>query len=282
MENKLIHIIFIYLIISLSACNYADIGGAFITEKSINQRFVESQNHNKFQQPITINIPTDNYKMAVMADVHIGSTLNFDKAISKIKNQNYNALILNGDICNGNKSDFNRYFAHIKQVEPIPYFPLVGNHELYFSGWANYLAYFGSSTYYFSIKSNKAEDLIICLDTGSGTLGSKQLAWFKNLLATKRKGYRNCIVFTHNNLYRIRHTSSTNPLTEELLVMTELFARYRVNMVVAGHDHRKNVQTLGNTVHITLNAMVDGFEHADFLTISSNDGIVSYQFTEID
>ncbi len=281
MENKLKSILFILLIISLQACNYADIGGMFIANESINQRFEESQRHNKDQQPVTIMVPTDSYKIAVMADVHIGSTVNFDKAIQKIKSLNFNALVLNGDICNGNKSDFERYATQVKLVDPIPYFPLVGNHELYFGGWKNYLTYLGSSTYYFTIKTSNAEDLIICLDTGSGTLGSKQLAWFKDLLKSKRSAYRNCIVFTHNNLYRIRHTSSTNPLTEELLVMTELFARYNVNMVVAGHDHHKNIVTLGNTIHITLNAMIDGFDEANFLNISCTNGVLNYQFTEI-
>ncbi len=281
MENKLKHIILITLIISLSACNYADIGGMFIVNESVNSRFEESQRHNKDQQPVTIIAPTDSYKIAVMADAHIGTTTNFDKAIQKIKTLNYNALILNGDMCNGNKSDFERYATHVKQLEPIPYFPLVGNHELYFGGWSSYLSYLGSSTYYFTIKTNKAEDLFICLDTGSGTLGSKQLEWFKNLLKTKRSTYRNCIIFTHNNLYRIRHTSSTNPLTEELLVMTELFARYKVNIVVAGHDHQKNIISLGNTNHITLNAMLDGFKHADFLTLSCTNGELDYQFTDL-
>ncbi|MBP6611717.1 MAG: metallophosphoesterase, partial [Paludibacter sp.] len=193
----------------------------------------------------------------------------------------YNALVLNGDICNGNKSDYENYATQVKQVKPIPYFPLVGNHELYFGGWSSYLSYFGSSTYYFTIKTNQSEDLFICLDTGSGTLGSKQLEWFKNLLKTKRSTFRNCIIFTHNNLYRIRHTSSTNPLTEELMVLTELFARYKVNIVVAGHDHQKNIVSLGNTNHITLNAMLDGFNHADFLTLSCTNGELEYQFTDL-
>lgn len=281
MENKLKHIILITLIISLSGCNYADIGGMFIVNESVNSRFEESQRHNKNQQPVTIIAPTDSYKIAVMADVHIGTTTNFDKAIQKIKTLNYNALVLNGDICNGNKSDFEHYATHVKQLEPIPYFPLVGNHELYFGGWSSYLSYFGSSTYYFTIKTNQSEDLFICLDTGSGTLGSKQLEWFKNLLKTKRSTFRNCIIFTHNNLYRIRHTSSTNPLTEELMVLTELFARYKVNIVVAGHDHQKNIVSLGNTNHITLNAMLDGFNHADFLTLSCTNGELEYQFTDL-
>jgi 3',5'-cyclic AMP phosphodiesterase CpdA len=264
-----------------SACNYADMGGMFVVNESVNERFEQSLEANKLNGNTELIVNVDDYNLAVMADVHIGGTENFDKAIQLVKGSNTTALVLNGDICNGNGYDYDSLEQHLPEKTDLMYFMLAGNHELYFGGWNEYYNRFGSSSYYFTVKTPVATDLYICLDTGSGTLGSKQLAWFKKLLVESRLQYRRCIVFTHNNLYRIRHTLSTNPTNEELLVLTELFAKYKVDMVVTGHDHFKNVIKLGNTTHITMNALHDGFMYAGYFQINIKEGQVSYEFVDL-
>jgi 3',5'-cyclic AMP phosphodiesterase CpdA len=264
-----------------SACNYADMGGMFVVNESVNERFEQSLEANKLNGNTELIVNVDDYNLAVMADVHIGGTENFDKAIQLVKGSNTTALVLNGDICNGNGYDYDSLEQHLPEKTDLMYFMLAGNHELYFGGWNEYYNRFGSSSYYFTVKTPVATDLYICLDTGSGTLGSKQLAWFKKLLVESRLQYRRCIVFTHNNLYRIRHTLSTNPTNEELLVLTELFAKYKVDMVVTGHDHFKNVIKLGNTTHITMNALHDGFMYAGYFQINIKEGQLSYEFVDL-
>jgi len=271
------------LIIGLifSACNYADMGGMFVVNESVNERFEQSLEANKLNGNTELIVTVDDYNIAVMADVHIGGTENFDKAIQLVKGSNTTALVLNGDICNGNAYDYDSLEQHLPKKADLMYFMLAGNHELYFGGWNEYYSRFGSSSYYFSVKTPTASDFYICLDSGSGTLGSKQLNWFKELLENSRNNYRRCIVFTHNNLYRNRHTLSTNPTNEELLVLTELFAKYKVDMVVTGHDHFKNVIKLGNTTHITINALHDGFMYAGYFQLNIKEGQLSYEFVDL-
>ena len=271
------------LIIGLifSACNYADMGGMFVVNESVNERFEQSLEANKLNGNTELIVTVDDYNIAVMADVHIGGTENFDKAIQLVKGSNTTALVLNGDICNGNAYDYDSLEQHLPKKADLMYFMLAGNHELYFGGWNEYYSRFGSSSYYFSVKTPTASDFYICLDSGSGTLGSKQLNWFKELLENSRNNYRRCIVFTHNNLYRNRHTLSTNPTNEELLVLTELFTKYKVDMVVTGHDHFKNVIKLGNTTHITINALHDGFMYAGYFQLNIKEGQLSYEFVDL-
>lgn len=264
-----------------SACNYADMGGMFIVNESVNERFEQSLEANKLNGNTELYVTVDDYNLAVMADVHIGGTENFDKALQLVKGSNTTALVLNGDICNGNAYDYDSLEQYLPEKSDLMYFMLAGNHELYFGGWNEYYNRFGSSSYYFTVKTPTASDFYICLDTGSGTLGSKQLKWFKDLLEVSRNNYRRCIVFTHNNLYRNRHTLSTNPTNEELLVLTELFAKYKVDMVVTGHDHFKNVIKLGNTTHITMNALHDGFMYAGYFQINIKEGQLNYEFVDL-
>jgi len=274
-------ILFAVLFLCFSACNYADLGGMFVVNESVNERFEQSIEANNLKGDFGFVTNTDDYQIVVVGDVHIGGTKNFDKAIEQIKVLNPIALVLDGDICNGNGYDYDSLDQHLPEKADLMYFMLAGNHELYFGGWKEYYKRFGSSSYYFTVKTPTANDFYICLDTGSGTLGSKQLEWFKELLQQKRTDFRRCIVFTHNNLYRKRHTMSTNPTNEELLVLTELFAKYKVDMVVTGHDHFKNVIKLGNTTHITMNALHDGFIYAGYFQINIKEGQVSYEFVNL-
>lgn len=166
-------IIILAFVLFFSACNYADMGGMFVVNESINERFEQSLEANKLNGNTELTVTMDDYSIAVMADIHIGGTENFDRAIEQIKTTNMLAIVLNGDICNGNKEDYEVLEQHLPKKADLMYFILAGNHELYFGGWTEYSRRFGSSSYYFTVKTPTASDLYICIDTGSGTLGSK-------------------------------------------------------------------------------------------------------------
>jgi len=274
-------ILIISLSFLLSACHYADMGGMFITGESINERFEQSLAYNDNHTPKEIKVSTDDYNICSMGDSHIGGTHNFDLFQHLAKSMKTTAAVYVGDICNGNAENYDSLQKHMMNADSLTAFPIVGNHDLYFGGWKEFYSRFGSSTYYFSVKTPVASDLFICIDTGSGTLGSKQLSWFKNVLQNIRPQFRRCIVFTHNNLYRVRRTASTNPNEEELTLLTDYFLRYKVDMTIAGHDHLKNILKLGNTVHITMGALLDGFPSPDFLKITIKNGNLDYQFVDL-
>ena len=75
-------------------------------------------------------------------------------------------------------------------------------------------------------------------------------------------------MFTHNNFFRTRHTDSTNPLVEEIDVLVELFTRYNVNMVITGHDHKKDAEVFGKTTYIVMDALKDGQSNAGFFRLN--------------
>jgi predicted phosphodiesterase len=124
-------------------------------------------------------------------------------------------------------------------------------------------------------------DLYICLDTGSGTRGSRQLAWLKDVLQNERPHYRHCVLFTHNNLFRIRHTTVTNPCVEELRVLSNLTVQHEVDMVITGHDHKKNLVKLGNTTHIILDALKDGCPNAGYAKLHVRDDDIECEFVNL-
>lgn len=269
------------ILLIIPSCDYVDIPDMFVSPSSVNDRYEQSMEWNNAHPSKTINVTSEDYTLLNIADMHVGSTENLELFINKALINKPTAIVINGDFVSGHSADYNHFDNTMFPQDSIPYFLTLGNHELYFDGWNEFYTRYGSSMYYFSIKTPSAEDLYLCLDTGSGTLGEKQLKWVKQLLESKRTNYRNCIIFTHVNLFRDRHTSSTNPNTEELYVLLDLFAKHQINMVISAHDHVRYVEKLGNTTHISIDALKDGIDNAGYLMLQISPSSINYTFFDI-
>lgn len=57
-----------------------------------------------------------------------------------------------------------------------PIFSIIGNHDLFFSGWDDFRELLGPSVYWFEVDYGSGRDLFIALDSASGTLGGKQMS----------------------------------------------------------------------------------------------------------
>ncbi len=283
MEYPIKSLITFLLLISFAfnACEELDVRGMFISYESVNNRFEQSMEWNASHPFREIIVSTDNYSIFSMGDSHVGSTTNLDIFFNNARATNVSAVVMAGDITTGHAEDYNVFQQHIPNQDSLPSFPIIGNHDLYFNGWSQFYSRFGSSTYIFTIKTNVASDLFICLDTGGGTLGNKQLDWLEDKLQSLRPDYRRCIVFTHNNFFRFRHTSSTNPLVEELQVLMDLFTKYQVNMVVTGHDHEHDVELFGNTTYLVMDALKDGLSNSGYLQLIIENGNIEYKFINL-
>ena len=183
-----------------------------------------------------------------------------------------------GDITSGDPKGYDTLEHDLDTKNHGTAFYILGNHDLFFNGWDKYYSYFGSSTYSFTVKTNDASDLYICLDSGNATIGSIQLDWLSDLLAKERKNHRFCIIFSHVNFFREHHTFSANPLVDEIRVLLDLFYRYSVDMVITGHDHRRSEEFFGKTHYITLDAFIDGFKDASYLRLEIKNGKLTSNF----
>lgn len=278
---NILMVLFVAIIFSFTGCGEADIGGMFISGESANQRFEQSMEWNAQHPSREIVVLSDDYLILSMSDSHVGGTNNLDIFFNDAKTTKASAVVMVGDLTTGHAADYDVFQQHIPNRDSLTSFLIAGNHDLYFNGWNQFYSRFGSSTYIFTIKTPAAKDLFICLDSGGGTLGSKQLDWLKDILQTKRTDYRRCILFTHNNLFRFRRTASTNPLVEELHVLMELFTKNHVDMVVTGHDHVQNANLFGNTTHIVMDALKDGSSHSGYFQLNVKNGNIEYKFVNL-
>jgi len=281
MENRAIKRLIILFTVSLTLTScFKDkaLTGMFVSYKSVNLRFEQSVAWNNTHPFKVIEVSADEYTLLCMGDSHVGSTINPDRFFQIAGSTHVSAVIMVGDLTNGHAEDYALFERHLPDQDSLVSFPIVGNHDLFYEGWNEFHARFGTSTYLFRVKTPAATDLCICLDTGSGTLGDKQLSWLTHLLETTRSDYRNCFVFTHDNFFRFRQTESTNPLVEELQVLLDLFARYHVDMVINGHDHQHNSAFFGITWYIVMDALEDGLSNAGFLRLNVKNGNIQFTF----
>ena len=268
----------IIMMLTFPACEVADIPGMFISDENVNQRFEHSMEWNAMHPTREIFVPTDDYFIYSMGDSHVGGTINLDTFLERSLTFNAQAVVMVGDLTNGHTEDYEVFELHLPNEDSLSIFLIPGNHDLYFDGWTEFYSRFGSSVYYFTIRTPVSSDLFICLDTGGGTLGNLQLDWFKDVLSDDRPDHRRCVVFTHNNLFRFRRTTSTNPNVEELKVLLELFSTCNVDMVVTAHDHRQYAQKFGNTQHIVMDALKDGLSYAGYFQLNVVNGTLTYSF----
>jgi len=280
MGNWKVKVTLLILIVAFSSCEKFEIRGFFAAYENVNERFAQSMdwNSNGYSE---INIPQRSYTIHAMGDSHVGGTENLDRFLQDARDENVTAVVMVGDITTGNKDDYTEFSKHLPPMDSLQYFTIVGNHDLYFDGWKHFSSMFGTSSYFFVVNTPGEKDLFICLDTGGGTLGDKQYDWFKNLLETDRESFRYCVVFTHDNLLRLRPTTSTNPMVEEIEALLDLFTRYHVNMVVNGHDHKHNTDILGNTTHIIMDALQDVNDKATYLKLIINEERIDYSFVAL-
>jgi predicted phosphodiesterase len=281
MDNKLKILTFLIISITFFRCNSdIDFSGFFRSTDRVEERFAQSDEWNASHPFSELISNFDNYNLMIASDIHIGPTENFSLLKNIYQNSTSTALILVGDIVSGKKEDYITFRDSALNISK-PKFYMLGNHDLFFDGWKTYYEFFGTSTYYFSVTTPTAKDLFICLDSGGGTLGKSQMNWLENVLKNERGNYRYCIVFSHVNILRTRRTTSSNPLVEEVSFLLDLFARYKINYVINGHDHVRNTTIFGNTTYVITDALMDSNSDASYVILNIDNTDISHNFIKL-
>lgn len=178
---------------------------------------------------------------------------------------------------------------------PIPFYPVVGNHDITHNGWALWSNIFHSSFYdvFVLVSENPIQyDHFIFLDSASGTLGEEQVKLIEEgvldgkelakFVGQQGSIFRNTFVFSHTNIFRPRSVefASTFP-REEMFFLLDQFDKWDANIVFLGHVHKWDYQKNGKTEYLTLDSMCEANNPApgDYLVRVhvKKDGTVSWE-----
>ena len=283
MENRKKRLTVILLLVMLlyGSCGKLDPIGFLYSTNPVNERVQQSLEWNKLHPVQDILVSGTSYTLVVAADSHVGGTVNLDALITEANRPANSGLVMVGDLTTGNKEDFVTFKQELDSKNSGPAFLMTGNHDLFFHGWDTYYEYFHTSTYSFKVTNNGTSDLFICLDSGGGTLGWRQIEWLKDLLVKERQFNRYRVLFTHVNFFREHRTSSTNPLVDELRAIMDICHTYSIDMVVMGHDHNRAESVFGKTRFVTLDALSDDFDKPSYLKLQVKESGLETTFVEI-
>lgn len=161
---------------------------------------------------------------------------------------------------------YNRFYLSEEEI-PLPFFPVVGNHDITHNGWALWSNIFHSSFYDLFVSIGKInEELVfdhfIFLDTANGTLGKEQVDLIEKGVLDDRylEQYgvrtRYTFVFSHTNIFRPSSLQFASTFSrEETFFLLNQFVEWNATIVFCGHVHKWDEQNVGGVNYITLDSM---------------------------
>ena len=139
----------------------------------------------------------------------------------------------------------------------LPFYPVVGNHDITHNGWSLFCDQFKTSFYEFTVKVGEKYDRFIFLDSANGTLGDFQIDAIENkALQNDDKPIRNTFTFTHTNIFRpsMNEFASTY-CREELYYLLNKLSEWGTSIAFWGHVHAWDDRMFNDVRHITMRSM---------------------------
>ncbi|MDD5383181.1 MAG: metallophosphoesterase [Candidatus Margulisbacteria bacterium] len=176
----------------------------------------------------------DSFSFVVFGDNH-GSNQVFIDLIGKLDREGRDDLAVNtGDMVNsGRPGDYQKYLELIKKLK-LKVYQVPGNHDVAFGGDRYFAKYFGPFYYSFDHKNSH---FIVLNNAFQGSFTARQFAWLKNDLAKTDK--ENIFVFMHRPTFDPSEIFDDYVMSgrETVNKLMELFQKYKVDYVFAGHIH---------------------------------------------
>jgi len=205
---------------------------------------------------------TNDFHFAVFGDSHHGlddtTELINRTGLSLINaDSDIDFMVGLGDLTNsGRNHQYAGLKATIDELTSIPFYPVLGNHDVWFNGWDNFKQTFGRSVYTFTAD----HVTFIVVDSASSTMNKGQFEWLRDRLIENRDNVT--IVATHVPVYTGlsgHYLLWDDP--EQSYNFMQLCNQYNVDLVLQGHYHEFDDLTIGNVRFIVTgnwNTDIDG------------------------
>ncbi len=141
------------------------------------------------------------------------------------------------------KKEWQKFFEISKSIE-VPFFPVVGNHEVFANGRGEKLYreqfHLPDQKTYYAFQAGGVLFVILDSEIGKGRIVNEQLSWLEETLSCSEERLK--VVFIHRPLFlpedslKRERVMDRYPLERDLL--HRLFLRTGVNAVFEGDDHR--------------------------------------------
>lgn len=263
--------------------NYDVVGIFNGLSPKVDARFAESMAYNEEHgMPGSLVGVEDDYVLYVMTDTHVDSTTRNVRTICRAAEMDDRCpmVIHLGDMVNA-QYHYPDYYGAVCDELTKPIVQTAGNHDICFGQWPEYKKYFGTSTYTFTITTKSgAKDWFICLDSSSGSLGTKQMKWLREQLkAAADADYRHRVLYTHTHIFKqdASQGHTTNYCLEETYELLGLMQQYGIELVMMGHDHSREITSYGGVRYIIVDSAQDPQQNPYYMILKMGETI-TYDF----
>jgi len=274
-KNSIKHLFTVLCVLCISACNIDFFG--FVVSNDLDERLLEKDNLEYLIERGWTNLDLgapDNYSFIVLTDIHIedGKAFDFDKLKNAINPSIKFAAVL-GDITQtGKGSDFDLYIKIADELG-VPCYPVIGNHDIYFSNWQEWKTRIGSTSY--RIDDDAGTATLFFLDSANSFFGKKQLDWLESQLESAND---NIFVFTHAPLF-INGPFKMQQITdhkERARVISML--KNKCKIMFMGHSHIRVENKVGDVTYVS----IEDFRSTNvYCLVTVNGPNVSYKFEKL-
>lgn len=270
MVKKNCSIILLLIILSAAALTFGcnnDLSGLFTSTdlderlKSKNDfpflnRYITKDNfQNEYNFALNPVIP-DTYKFLVLTDTHIedGNDFGLIHIKEAVKTHEASFVVVLGDITqNGKKQDIDLFIKIAENDMDVPFYPVIGNHDIYFGNWNVWRDTIGSTNYKIEIKTNlldmQPHTTLLFLDSANSFFGKQQLDWLENEI--KKTGSKNIFVFNHVELFSAGIRMQQSVDTKERARIVSIL-KDKADIMFSGHIHKRVINEAGNVRYVTL------------------------------
>lgn len=290
MKKKLFLSVLILFTICISGCKYYSYGMEEFLYRSgtVEKRTASVLELEDSDVPV---VPTEgSYNILVITDVHFGAEkseeyrkklsaafINYVKNIPAAEKPLF--CICLGDISEyGLKSQFESFNQFVNKLSDlgIKTYSILGNHDLYNSGWHAYKDTIFPFTSFYYFKTDVFSFYFI--DSASGSLGKNQMNILENILI---KDLNPKIVSSHIPIYAndFFYFSMQNSMERNLLI--SMMAENNVKAFFDGHTHHSNSFNMGNFTEYNIPGFLEKNEFG-IITLNQDDVSVSVKIVKLD
>lgn len=190
---------------------------------------------------------SNQFTFMVMGDTHIGNASGevMKAQVDHAKKNGAAFAVVAGDVTDyGDGGQYKQFKAVMDQFSML-YRTAIGNHDIFYSGWASYKSELGRSIYSFDADNVH----IVMLDSGNGILGDRQLEWLDQDLGGTSQPIK--IIVSHfppwNGSFSSIYKMSSD---EEAAILKDILHRHSVNIMFSGHYHGYNQTNIGGVSYI--------------------------------
>jgi predicted phosphodiesterase len=219
------------------------------------------------------------YNFIVVTDTHMedGDDFGLKELPKAIQKHNAKFAVNIGDITqHGTEHDVDM-FIEIADSLGVPFYPTIGNHDIYFGTWSVWRNKIGSTNYRIDIKDNngKKHTSLLFLDSANAFLGRKQLDWLEFEL--KKDLPDNVFVFTHAAFFTTGIKMQQLTDTRERARAADIL-KNKADIMFMGHSHQRAINEAGNVRYVTFE---DFKTTSIYIVVEVKSSGVSYKFDKL-